>query len=158
MSPPVKRISWLFIVPFLLLGLLGTAIGVGLGWSSWSNLYDAQRTEGAVVELARVAPPKNPGKGQPPNAKPGFAPVVQYQVGDQTYRIRGNVSSSSPAYTIGDKVNVLYPADKPADARIDSFAENWLAPVAFGGGGLFFTLVGFVLLLSRMRSDEGKVS
>jgi hypothetical protein len=158
MSPPVKRISWLFIVPFLLLGLVGTAIGVGLAWSSWSNLCDAQRTEGAVVELARVEPPKNPGKGQPPNPKPGFAPVVQYHVGDQTYRIRGKVSSSSPAYTVGEKVNVLYPVDKPADGRIDSFAENWLAPLAFGGGGLLFSLVGFGMLLSRVRSDEGKVS
>jgi hypothetical protein len=157
MSPAVKRTSWLFIIPFLLVGMLCTTIGIGLGWSSWSILFDAQRTEGAVAEFARVASPKNPAKGQPPNPKPGLAPVVQYQVGDQTYHIRGNVSSSGPAYTVGDKVYVLYPADKPADGRIDSFAENWLAPLALGGGGLLFTLVGFGMLLSRVLSAEGKV-
>jgi hypothetical protein len=157
MPPSANRVPLVIILALAGMGLLGTAIGAAIGWSSWRTSSEAQRTQGRVVELARVEGPRTPGpKGQPVSNNPGLAPVVEYQVGGQTYRIQGQVSSSSPAYAVGESVDVLYQPDRPAEGRIDSFAEKWLAALVFGGGGLLFTLIGFGMLWSRVCPARGE--
>ena len=147
MSTPSTRISWFLIVPFIGVGLVALAVGVGVGWSTWSVDESAQRTDGTVVEVAKVKSKNNKGKNQV-----AFAPVVQYQVATQTYRIQGSVSSQSPNHQIGAAVTVLYPPDRPAEGKIDSFAEKWLGPLVFGGLGFLFASAGFCMLVVRMCS------
>src|SRR5438270_204790 len=43
-------------------------------------------------------------------------------------------------------------AARPGEGGLDSFAENWLGPLVFGGGGLLFTGVGVGLLVARRRA------
>ncbi|MBQ3240682.1 MAG: hypothetical protein IJB00_05795 [Akkermansia sp.] len=42
-------------------------------------------------------------------------------VGEQVYTIRSSLSSNPPAYEVGEKVEMLYPADKPEDAVPNTF-------------------------------------
>jgi hypothetical protein len=142
------------------LGLVFLGIGVILGRSAWNRLTASERVTGTVVELARIEPTDAAGPGgRRLDEKPSFAPVVQYQVGGQTYRIRGKVSSETPGYSVGESVTVLYSPDNPSDGKINSFAENWLLPLVFAGGGLLFILMGAAMLVVRLRSartDHGE--
>ena len=115
------------------------------------TLIASWRRARKVIELVRTESKGRTGKGGTVSSKPGFAPLVQYQVDGTTYRIQGHVSSSSPSYTVGEGVVILYSADNPAEGRIDSFTEKWLVPIIFGGSGLLFTLIGFGMLLWRRR-------
>jgi hypothetical protein len=153
----MKPIPLFVIIVVSTLGVLLLTVGLVMGWSSWSDLSDAQRVEGIVVALVRAEKPKGQGpkKGQPVSKEPAFAPVVEYQVGGQTYRVRGHVASFPAAHAVHDIVVVAYPSDRPAEGRIDSFSENWLAPLVFGGGGAFFGLVGLGMLLARKRTGGG---
>jgi Protein of unknown function (DUF3592) len=147
-------ITLCFLIIPVMMGLVFIAIGVGIAWSSWALLSGGQRADGTVVEMVRVeSSTAHDAKGRPISTQPVFTPVVQYQVGGKTHRIQGHVSTVDPAYPVGGAVIVLYLADEPADGRIDSFAEMWLAPLVFGGGGLLFTLVGFGLLIQQPDSS-----
>jgi hypothetical protein len=123
------------IVPvFGVVGSIFIAFGIKDAWASWSLFADAQRAEGKVVEMA-------PSKGARNSTI--YAPVFQYKVGGETYRVRGQFASSRPAYGIGDKVTVLYTDSSPAEGVVDSFSELWLPSIVFVGCGLLFGLVGF---------------
>ena len=50
--------------------------------------------------------------------------------------------SSSPAYSIGQHVPVLYNPETPRRARIDTFANRWLLALVFGGMGSVFLFFG----------------
>lgn len=92
-------------------------------------------------------------KGKAISKGPAFAPLVQYQFAEQTHRIQGHIASSTPGYAVGDPVSVLVHPDRPAEGRIDSFAEKWLAPLAFLGGGLLFGLVAIGMVIARRRAN-----
>lgn len=130
-----------------LIGFLFLCIGGGFGVYSHLKAQDAERVEGAVVKLERTG-----GKGS-------TRPVVHFQVNGQSFGISGTVSSSPPAYQVGEKVTVLYKRDNPGDAQIDSFVERWLFPVIFGGIGLLLFVIAVVLGLAmrprrKALSDE----
>jgi hypothetical protein len=136
-TPPPEGI----VVAFLVIGTIFTVIGLGIGVSSWNKFSSALRTEGTVVAFAR-------GKDW---AAHHAYPVVRYRVRGKDYEVRGHVSTSPPAYSLGDVVSVLYRPDRPDDELIDSFSERWLLPLVFSGGGLFFVSLSLVLLRYRER-------
>jgi hypothetical protein len=154
MSSPVKGVPLAVPLAFVGMGLVFFAIGASTGWRSWGRVFGSRRVEGTVVELARIEPSKVPGPKGQVDTKPGFAPVVQYQVEGQTYRIQGRISSTEPGYSVGEAVPVRYSPDNPSDGTIDSFAEKWLMPLAFGGSGLLFALLGSVMLRARMGAGQ----
>jgi hypothetical protein len=159
MQSAAKPIPLVFIIPFLAMGLTFAGIGVATGWSRWNALAHARRVDGKVVDVVRAEGHKAAGpKTRPASNKPTFAPVVEYEVDGQTYRIQGAVSSSSPSYAVGDTVGVVFPADKPSEGSIDSFSEKWLGPLVFGGGGLVFALVGVGMVWARVRSVRSRVA
>src|SRR4051794_15324725 len=118
--PAPKRISLFIILTFLVVGLLFLGIGGWLGWSAWGAKASGLKVEGTVIALVEVknqSPPSakaQPGKPPAPAAK-SYAPQIEYRVDGQAYRIQGSISSSTPAYAVGDKVTVIYPTDHPAD-------------------------------------------
>lgn len=66
--------------------------------------------------------------------------VVTFQTQqNQTYTVTSKASSSSPLHKIGQQVTILYLPKRPADAKIQSFWEQWLIPLVFFvlGGALF---------------------
>jgi hypothetical protein len=143
-----------FILPFVVIGLVFAGIGGAAGWSSCQTLLGARRVEGTVAELVRVKSLKGAvgPKGHGVSNRPAFAPAVEYRVEGKSYRIQGHISSSNPAYAVGEKVAVLYPPGHPAEGTIDSFSEKWLGPLFFGVIGLLFAAIGLGMLWYRRRS------
>jgi hypothetical protein len=88
---------------------------------------------------------------------PTFAPVFQFDAPSGTqHTVTSNTSNSSPEFTVGQTVTVLYHSSEPDSARISSFWQLWTVPIILGPLGLFFGLVGYALLrLERRRDGRG---
>ncbi|MFJ4526665.1 DUF3592 domain-containing protein [Streptomyces sp. NPDC088810] len=135
-------------------GGLFLVIGLILAGVSASFLADAERVRGTVVALewrddhSEVSRRKRVADG------PVAYPVVEFTAADGTRRtFRDSTGSNPPAYERGERVEVLYRADSPEDARINGFASLWLLPLIFGGIGLVFAGIGTVVaLVTRRRS------
>jgi len=128
------KLVWVFAIVFTLAGL---GMLVGSGWTLGSTLKfrkEATITEGTVVDFATSRSDKG---------KTMYSPVVEYRDLSGTSRqVTGSGSSSSPGYDRGDKVPVRFMPENPEKARIDSFMENWFAPLILGGMGIIFFAIG----------------
>lgn len=118
---------------FALMGTIFVGVGGTMGWRSIQFL-DAPKADGVIVAVG------------------GGIPTAKYKVKNVEYQVRGAISSKPPAFTVGDKVTVLYNPDKPGDAQIDSFVERWLFLLIFGGLGAVFALIGWGLLITMLFS------
>ena len=77
-----------------------------------------------------------------------YAPVVEFQTENGGPAIYKSSLYSRPCkYKVGDKVDILYNPDKPADAQIKGRKMNFLPMLVLGGLGMIFTIVGVVLAL-----------
>ena len=116
----------------LIFGLVGLGLLAGAVYALSSTLSfrsNSKRAEGVVVELQRG------GKG----AKP----VVEWKDSKGgVHRVTGGVSSSPPAYSVGEKTDVRYDPAHPEDARIDGFLENWFVALILGILGTVFFSIG----------------
>src|SRR5690349_10572265 len=61
-----------------------------------------------------------------------YAPVFEYEFNGKTYQHTSSTSSSSPAYDIGETVDVLVDPQNPHDILIDTFWEKWFVVVLLG--------------------------
>jgi hypothetical protein len=126
-------------IGFVVFGALMISWGIVEWWPRWSRISDCQRTQGTVVKLL------NDEEGT-------LVPVVEFQVGDKTYRIRGQVPSSPSPYSVGESVPVLYEPHKPQEGMIDSFWDHLFIPLVLGGFGSIFGSIGVGMLrFSRCR-------
>lgn len=117
-------------------GIFGTVGGV-FGYKTWRFEQMGHKVEGEVVRMQHGG-----GKSK------GSKPVVAYVVSGKQYETVGTISSSPPAWKVGEKATVYYNPDDPTDAQISGFVERWLFPVIFGGIGGVVASVGLVLLLT----------
>ncbi len=61
----------------------------------------------------------------------GYEAVVRYRRPDgRTAELVDEAGSDPPAYSVGEKVRVLYDPADPSAAKIDDFRSLWLVPVA----------------------------
>jgi hypothetical protein len=75
------------------------------------------------------------------------APQVEFTTADgQHVQFQSNLSSSPPAYDVGEHVGVVYAPASPGDARIDTPFQLWFLPGLFGGLGGLFAAIGFGIL------------
>jgi hypothetical protein len=138
--PPLRQSKpYLVSLIFLVIGSSFALIGLVFGYFSWSFADGASEVEGTVIQLVATG---NRGSK---------APVVRYELGEQTFEIQGGVSTSPPAFSVNEKVKVLYHADRPEQGRVYSFTEFWLFPVIFGGFGILFASIGGFVILTRGR-------
>jgi len=130
-------------VIFALVGTVFAGVGIGMGvwWTVWA--VGARRTEGTVVSMVASGD------------EGGMAPVVSYQVAGKTYEHRSKFSSSPPAYSVGNKVSILYRPENPSEAGIDSLFDRWLFPVCFGGVGSLFAAIGWGIIIRSRRRSPG---
>lgn len=126
-----------------------TAIGsilliVSLCWMipGWLFEQTASRTNGTLVQF---------------NKARSARPIVEYKVDDKPFRVQGSVGTSLDIYHLGDEVSVLYQADNPQNAQIDTFLERRALPVTFGSIGLVLATVGGLGLLFVWRSRENRL-
>ena len=128
------------IIAGLILTVIGgifAAVGGAFGYKTLRFEQMGHKVEGEVVRMQHGG-----GKSK------GSKPVVAYVVSGKRYEIVGTVSSSPPAWKVGEKPTVYYNPDDPTDAQISGFVERWLFPVIFGGIGGVVALVGGILLLT----------
>lgn len=128
------------IIAGLILTVIGgifAAVGGAFGYKTWRFERMGHKVEGEVTQMVH-------GSGKSKGAKP----VVKYVVGGKQYETVGTVSSSPPAWKVGERPTVYYNPDDPKDAQISGFVERWLFPVIFGGIGGVVALVGGTLLLT----------
>ncbi|MBK3580583.1 DUF3592 domain-containing protein [Streptomyces sp. MBT65] len=135
-------------------GALFLAIGMITAGVSISFLVGAERAPGTVVSLEWRTDHSSASRKNRASDKPMAYPVVEFTpAGGASRTFRDSTGSNPPAYEAGDRVEVLYHADSPEDARLDGFLSLWLLPLVFGGIGLVIVGIGTtVALVTRRRS------
>ncbi|MEU1803314.1 DUF3592 domain-containing protein [Streptomyces sp. NPDC019937] len=133
-------------------GAVFLVIGLILAGVSVSFLTDAKRAQGTVVALEWRNDSSGASRKATQSNKPAAYPVVEFTSAEGTSRtFRSSTGSNPPSYDEGDRVEVLYRADSPGDARINGFVSLWLLPLIFGGLGLVITGIGTGIAVARRR-------
>ena len=112
---------------FRIVGVMFVLGGIGFGVYSIAFGIGAKDVQGIVTQMD------------------GGSPVVDYEVGGQHFSLRSPISSSPPAYSVGDKVVVLYRPNNPASAQNDSFIDRWFFAVVFSGVGIVTVISSYLL-------------
>ncbi|MBI1852323.1 MAG: DUF3592 domain-containing protein [Planctomycetes bacterium] len=132
----LKLIGGIFAAFGLVFGSVGALV-----WKFDRDFeQDAVRAPGEVVRL------QGGGKGS--------KPVVRFiaEAEDREVEITGRVSSSPTAYSVGERVTVMYPPGHPEDGRLVGFLEQYFLSTVFCGLGGVFTLIGAGLLIADFRN------
>jgi hypothetical protein len=133
-------------------GSVFLVVGLILAGVSVSFLADAERARGTVVALEWRNDDSGASRKTRENDKPAAYPVVEFTSADGTPRtFRSSTGSNPPSYEKGERVEVLYRADSPEDARINGFASLWLLPLIFGGIGLVIGGIGTAVAVAGRR-------
>lgn len=85
-----------------------------------------------------------------------YYPVVRFQTADNTeIEFMSSTGSNPPAYSAGEKVEVLFDSNNPSEAKIKSFFSMWFATLITLAIGLVFLFVSliFKLVLSKNRDE-----
>jgi hypothetical protein len=130
---------------FVLLIGLGMLYGTYALWSNGAAFRaKAQTVEGTVVDFAS----ERDSKG-----KTMYSPIVEYTPADgQTLQMTGSTSSSSPSYSRGEKVQVMYDPATPEAARLDTFMEKFFGPLILGFFAVIVTLLGWFLFFGGIKN------
>lgn len=119
----------LFTKIFLGIGILLWAIAGVLAYNTENNIADSQQVPGTVVDFETGS---------------GYIPIVAYTYNNERRQVRGTVSSSPPAYELGEQVGVLISNSPSKPVLINSITELWFAPIILGFIGLVFLFIGGV--------------
>lgn len=121
--------SW-FTRMFRLFGVAFAVLGLGILVHNALFAIGTKQAEGTVIEMV--------GNKQK-------SPVVEFNANGQRHTFQSRMSSSPPAYSVGEKVSVLYHPEEPARAQIDSFSERWLFPLGFATTGISALIMSYSL-------------
>lgn len=134
LQPMVQRqkaaAGWIVGIIFAILGSVFFCVGIGIGWRSLQFL-DSPTADAVIIAGGR-------------------SPTAKYKVNNTEYRVTARLSTSPPPFNVGDQCRVVYKADDPADAQIDTFVERWLFLTIFGGIGAVFGVIGWGLLFFKI--------
>lgn len=136
-SPPPSR---MVITGLILIGLSAASIGLGSAWSGLEERKTGVVVDGEVVDHNLIT-----GKVS------GYVPVTAFTYEGRVYRVQGHIASSSPKPPVGQAMKVLVNPTRPAESRVDSFAEQWLFPIVFGGAGILAVVGGVAMFVQRRR-------
>ncbi|MDP9838137.1 hypothetical protein J2T09_002904 [Neorhizobium huautlense] len=120
-------------ISFTVVGAAALAVALWFYVSTSSFVASAARSEGVVIDLERSRS----------SDSTSYKPVVRFTAADGVERtFVTSWSSNPPAYSRGETVQVLYPADQPDAARIEGFFSLWGGVLIAGGLGSVFFLIG----------------
>lgn len=84
-----------------------------------------------------------------------YTPVIRYVARDgQSYEYTSSVSSSSPSYNVGEKVDIFYRESDPQNPKIDSFLQLYFAELIIAIFGAIFFLIGSVIIFAGISSKK----
>lgn len=131
----------------LVMGVLFAGVAGILFYQDYALETNGVQVEGTVISLLM---------SQDDDGSTSYAPVVRFtSQGGREFTFTGTVYSSPPAYQTGQKVTVLYPIDRPGDAKVKG--EGSLLMIIFGIVGGFEILLGLFLggkaMLAQIRGE-----
>lgn len=131
---------------FGLVGVILLAIAAWTALSSHRLRRDGLRADGEVIELVR----KRDSDGGTT-----WAPVFRFTTAEgKVIEVQSSLSSSPASHAVGEPVQVLYRADTPHAARIDSFFPMWGISLILGGMGVVFGGVALALAVAALRTRQ----
>ena len=102
------------------------ALGVGClllaGYLSWRTLAFSPGTESATGEVVSY---REIGGGEDTRYRPRIR--FRTATGD-IVTVEGQLSTGTQRFAIGARIPMVYLADKPNEARIALFVDNWIGP------------------------------
>jgi hypothetical protein len=126
-------------IGLLLAGILVVAAGIPFFIQARQFNATAIHTPGKIVEMQRQQSGKDVS----------YYPVFSFtDKSGAAHTVHSRLGSSHPGYAVGDAVEVLYPADDPESAKLNSFLTLWTWPAVFGG-------VGFVMIIASLFFLQG---
>ncbi|MFI7008574.1 DUF3592 domain-containing protein [Streptomyces sp. NPDC050145] len=150
--------GWWITFGAIAFGALFLVIGLIMGGVSLSYVTSAEQARGTVVSLEWSGGGSSGYSGKSRSSSgPTAHPVVEFTTREGwATTFRSSMGSNPPAYDLGERVDVLYRADSPEDAKIDGFVSLWLLPLIFTGIGLLIggiaTTVAVVIRRNRRAS------
>ncbi|MGE0453181.1 MAG: DUF3592 domain-containing protein [Vicinamibacteria bacterium] len=143
-----------------LLFLLGGVFGL-IGLGALAGAAYAQRSaaafDAAAVRTTGVVVDFETRRSSGSKSSTTYAPIFEFSDREGTKRrVASATSSSGQEHRIGQRVEVLYLPSAPEEARLDTWADRWLAVTILGSIGGAFTLVGIGLaaLGARMARER----
>lgn len=130
-------ISNLLVLVLFLWGLFAACVAAQLEW-------DGATTEGVLLKQEETSTEDGTE----------WIPVVEFRVDGQSYQARGNISSTSPQYHIGQRVTVRYDIAQPNRAQLDSWWERWVKPIVLIPSALFMALLLNMKLLHFWKRNK----
>ena len=120
------------IVIGVILGLIGLVI---LGFAARLSLQELQFVLGSRTASGTVVDLKPSGSV--------YDPVIRFTTADgRQVTFTDPQGSNPPSNKVGETVQVIYPAGAPQEARLNSFLDFWLSPLALTVFGAFFLISG----------------
>lgn len=136
-------------------GVIFLFVGCGLAFLTWylytdtrTFLETAVSTQGEVVSFER----RFDDTARHRDRSDSYFPVIAFTARNSTkVRFTANQGSNPPAYQVGEKVEVLYDAINPKNARMGGFAGLWLGLVLSGFMAAVFSGVGALTIVKGIR-------
>ena len=140
-----KVLAWIGAI-FAAIGLVLAAIGGWFYLEDRSVTDGGARTQGTVIAMAG---------GRDADGDYSARPVVEFfDAGGARHVFTSSISTSPPAYTTGERVDVIYAPGSPDEAIVDGFVDRFLVPLIFGGIGVLFAVVGLAMLFAWLRRQR----
>jgi len=138
---------------FSAIGLLLLLGSYGSYNSTKIFLVNAIEAEGVIIGFASVRSESRRNSSSVVSVSYTYAPRTKFKTMEgETVEFNSRNSSSPPAYSVGQKVKVLYVPTNPQSASIDSFWSLWGLASILGGIGLVFLLGGiFIFFMMSKR-------
>lgn len=130
------------VLVFILMGAIFSIVGV----VSLSNNLDLSRNgisaQGTVIDLERHYGTKR---------KITYKPEIEYTTSDgETVRVVYSIGSNPPAYSVGEKVKIIYSKDNHEDIVIDSILQIYGLPVIAALVGVVIFFAGIAIGIRRL--------
>ena len=78
-----------------------------------------------------------------------YSPIVEYKVGEETLRVTMDTSSSTPPYSIGTKLTILYNPNKTKQFIVKGDNSGNIMGYVFLGIGAALTCYGIVVAFKK---------
>ncbi len=145
-SLSARIIAYLFVGIVCAAGPIVLVIAAGTGIERALFVHSSLKAEGVIVGLSPVRPYRS---------NTSWRPVFQFTAEDgRSFTVLSNIGQRPSPWKQGEHVAVLYQADHPENAHIDSFGELWMPQVILGVVGAAFSSITLLVLLRRRRSNE----
>lgn len=127
--------------------LIGLAMLMGAFFiyqHSQQFVQKAIKAEGTVIELVESFSNNSSSK----NTSRTYAPKIAFTtVSGENITFVTSTSSNPPAFDVNEKVEVLYAADAPKDAKVNAYFDLWTGATVMGLLGAFFFAIGAGMML-----------